>query len=82
MRKCTRKRQAVEPAIGHLNSDEPMGRNWLKGTEGHQMNAMLACAGHNLRLIPRKLGKILPAGIPRQMERLFINFLPEILRDK
>ena len=32
-----------------------LGRNYLKGTQGDQMNVMLSCAGHNLRLILRQL---------------------------
>ena len=31
------------------------GRNHLKGTQGDQLNVLLSCAGHNLRLILRRL---------------------------
>ena len=51
LKKSLKRRQAVEPVIGHLKSDGHLGRNWLKGTEGDAMNVLLACAGHNLRLI-------------------------------
>ena len=50
-----KRRQAIEPVIGHLKSDGLMGRNHLKGRSGDQMNVMLSCAGHNLRLILRQL---------------------------
>jgi IS5 family transposase len=54
--KCSlKRREAIEPVIGHLKSDGLLGRNYLKGTQGDQMNVMLSCAGHNLRLILRKL---------------------------
>jgi len=54
--KCSlKRREAIEPVIGHLKSDGLLGRNYLKGTEGDQMNVMLSCAGHNLRLILRRL---------------------------
>jgi IS5 family transposase len=54
--KCSlKRRQAIEPVIGHLKSDGLLGRNYLKGTQGDQMNVMLSCAGHNLRLILRQL---------------------------
>jgi IS5 family transposase len=54
--KCSlKRRQAIEPVIGHLKSDGLLGRNYLKGTEGDQMNVMLSCAGHNLRLILRQI---------------------------
>ena len=55
LRKSLKRRQAIEPVIGHLKSDGLLGRNYLKGTEGDQMNVMLSCAGHNLRLILRQL---------------------------
>jgi len=41
--------------IGHLKSDGLLGRNYLKGAPGDQMNVVLSCAGHNLRLILRQL---------------------------
>jgi IS5 family transposase len=54
--KCSlRRREAIEPVIGHLKSDGLLGRNYLKGTQGDQMNVMLSCAGHNLRMILRQL---------------------------
>ncbi len=54
--KCSlKRREAIEPVIGHLKSDGLLGRNYLKGTQGDQMNVMLSCAGHNLRLILRQL---------------------------
>ncbi len=41
--KCSlKRRQAVEPVIGHLKSDGLLGRNYLTGTEGDQMNVMLS----------------------------------------
>ena len=50
-----KRRQAIEPVIGHLKADGLLGRNYLKGSAGDQMNVMLSCAGHNLRLILRQL---------------------------
>jgi IS5 family transposase len=55
LRQSQKRRQAIEPVIGHLKSDGHLGRNYLKGTEGDQMNVTLSCAGHNLRLILRRL---------------------------
>ena len=55
LRQSQRRRQAIEPVIGHLKSEGHLGRNYLKGTEGDQMNVTLSCAGHNLRLILRRL---------------------------
>lgn len=44
-----RRRSAVEPVIGHAKHDNRMGRNYLKGSEGDKMNAVLAACGYNLR---------------------------------
>jgi len=55
LKRSLKRREAIEPVIGHLKSDGLLGRNYLKGTQGEHMNVMLSCAGHNLRLILRKL---------------------------
>jgi len=49
LRKRKKRRSAVEPKIGHLKSDNRMGRNFLKGIVGDQINAMLAGIGANFR---------------------------------
>ena len=55
LKQSLKRRQAIEPVIGHLKSDGLLNRNHLKGTEGDQLNVLLSCAGHNLRLILRQL---------------------------
>lgn len=55
LRRALKRRNAIEPIIGHTKHDGLMGRNYLKGTSGDAMNAILAAAGHNLRIILRKL---------------------------
>ena len=50
-----KRRNAVEPVIGHLKSDGRLARNFLKGVAGDAINALLCGAGHNLRKILRKL---------------------------
>ena len=50
-----KRRNAIEPIIGHLKSDGRLGRNFLKGTLGDAMNALLCGAGHNLRKILKQL---------------------------
>ena len=37
--------------IGHLKSDGLVERNRLLGAQGDAINAILAAAGHNLRLL-------------------------------
>lgn len=44
-----RRRSAVEPVIGHTKSDHRMDRNYLKGSQGDAINAVLAAAGYNFR---------------------------------
>ena len=46
-----KRRQAIEPTIGHMKTDGLLARNWLKGSEGDAIHAVLCGAGHNLRLI-------------------------------
>ena len=50
-----KRRNAVEPVIGHMKNDGLLDRNHLKGTGGDAINALLAAAGHNLRLLARWL---------------------------
>ena len=50
-----RRRNTVEPIIGHLKSDGKMGRCYLKGTLGDAMNVILCGAGHNIRKLLRWL---------------------------
>ena len=54
-----KRRSAVEPVIGHMKEDGKLGRNWLKGSIGDKINALLCGAGHNMRIILRKLRKLL-----------------------
>lgn len=53
--KKLKRRNAIEPVIGHMKSDGRLSRNFLKGMDGDAMNALLCGAGHNLRKILKKL---------------------------
>jgi len=55
LRKDMRRRSAIEPIIGHMKSDGLLGRNYLKGGIGDKINAILCGAGHDLRIILKKL---------------------------
>jgi IS5 family transposase len=46
-----RRRAAIEPVIGHIKTEHRMGRNYLAGTQGDAINAILAAAGYNFRLL-------------------------------
>lgn len=48
-RKWLKRRNAIEPIFGHLKSDNRMSRNYLKGSEGDQINALLSGCGFNMR---------------------------------
>ena len=50
-----KRRSALEPVIGHMKSDDLLQRSYLKGMIGNKLNALLCGAGHNLRLILKKL---------------------------
>jgi transposase, IS5 family len=49
-RKWFKRRASVEARIGHLKRNHGLGRNYLKGIKGDNINAMLAAAAYNLRL--------------------------------
>lgn len=51
LKKLLKRRQIVEPMIGHMKSDGLLARNWLKGATGDALHAILCGAGHNLRMI-------------------------------
>lgn len=55
IKKKLKRRNAIEPVIGHMKNDGRLGRNFLKGIAGDAMNALLCGAGHNLRKILRRL---------------------------
>ena len=51
MKRELKRRSAIEAAIGHMKTDGRLDRNFLKGHVGDAVNALLAAAGHNMRLI-------------------------------
>lgn len=55
LKKMIKRRSSIEPAIGHMKMDGRLARNPLKGAIGDALFAVLCGAGHNLRLILRKL---------------------------
>jgi len=55
IKRALRRRSAVEPVIGHLKGEHRMGRNHLVGSQGDAINAVLAAAGYNFRLLLRWL---------------------------
>lgn len=43
------RRSAIEPTIGHMKHENRLGRNYLKGLIGDQLNVAFAASGYNLR---------------------------------
>jgi IS5 family transposase len=56
-----RRRNAIEPIIGHTKSDGLLERHHLAGATGDAINAILVAAGHNLRLLVAWLTALLRA---------------------
>ncbi len=46
-----KRRAAIEPVIGHIKNEHCMGRNYLAHSQGDAINAVLAAAGYNFRLL-------------------------------
>lgn len=60
-KKLLKRRQAVEPIIGHLKADHRMDRCHLKGEQGDSLHAVLCAAGYNIRWLLRMIAK---KGVP------------------
>ncbi len=58
-RRWLKRRQAVEPTIGHLKADHRMDRCWLAGSMGDALHAVLCAAGFNLRWLMRAIARLL-----------------------
>lgn len=55
LRQLFRSRAAIEPTIGHLKSDFGLDRNFLSGTLGDALNALMAGAAYNFRIRLREI---------------------------
>ena len=79
-RRWLKRRQAVEPAIGHLKSDNRMDRCWLQGQLGDALHAVLCAAGYNLRWLLRAMVRMgLSASFLRSWFRLLAATLSRTL---
>ena len=57
-RRWLKRRQAVEPTIGHLKSDHRMDRCRLAGSIGDALHTVLCAAGYNLRWLMRAVARL------------------------
>jgi len=53
LKKLLRARSGIEPIIGHAKQDHGLGRNYLLGTVGDKINAVLVGCAFNLRKMMR-----------------------------
>ena len=56
-RELLKRRQAIEPIIGHLKQDHRMDRCHLKGETGDRLHAVLCAAGYNIKWLLRMIVK-------------------------
>ncbi|MFN9451769.1 MAG: IS5 family transposase, partial [Rubrivivax sp.] len=54
-RRWLKRRQAIEPMIGHTKSDHRMDRCWLKGAIGDALHAISCAVGYNVRWLMRAM---------------------------
>ena len=76
MRKMIKRRSAIEPTIGHMKMDGRLGRNPLKGALGDALHAVLCGAGHNIRLLLKKLRLLFAQLWQRLLAALFAKTQP------
>jgi transposase, IS5 family len=57
-RSWLRRRQAIEPTIGHTKHDHGMKRCWFKDQAGDAMHAVLCAAGFNIRWLLRAIARM------------------------
>jgi IS5 family transposase len=79
LKKLLKRRQVVEPMIGHMKTDGLLDRNWLRGALGDAMHAVLCGAGHNLRMILAHLRVLYCAVVGQLMLALMLATTAEQL---
>lgn len=82
IKKHLKRRQAIEPIIGHMKNDGKLNLCRLKGIIGDKINAILVAAGHNLRMILKHIRKLLKNTnfyLNSLFLAFFIAFLKKIL---
>jgi len=57
-KRLLKRRQAIEPLIGHTKSDHRMDRCWLQGAAGDALHALSCAAGYNIRWLLRAIVRL------------------------
>ena len=72
-RRWLKRRQAIEPAIGHLKHDNGMDRCWLQGATGDALHAVLCAAGYNIRWLLRSIVRLGLTGLVAPLFALLVT---------
>ena len=57
-KRLLKRRQAIEPLIGHTKVDHRMDRCWLQGAMGDALHALSCAAGYNIRWLLRVIVRL------------------------
>ena len=57
-KRLLKRRQAIEPLIGHTKADHRMDRCWLQGALGDALHALSCAAGYNIRWLLRAIARL------------------------
>ncbi|MGE0315540.1 MAG: IS5 family transposase [Lautropia sp.] len=79
LHKMIKRRSAIEPTIGHMKNDGRLDQNWLKETLGDTLHAALCGAGHNIRLLLRKLRLLCACSVHQLIALLGLRHAPVAL---
>lgn len=81
-RKKFRRRAAIEPVIGHAKQNFCLGRNYLKGFLGDEINLNLAAMAFNLRSWIREINAIFVSWLQQRFFALIklVNAKPRLLQ--
>ena len=57
-KRLLKRRQAIEPLIGHTKADHRLDRCWLQGATGDALHAISCAAGYNIRWLLRVIAAL------------------------
>jgi IS5 family transposase len=62
-KRLLKRRQAIEPLIGHTKVDHRLDRCWLQGAIGDALHALSCAAGYNIRWLLRAIARLGLSGL-------------------
>ena len=62
-KRLLKRRQVIEPLIGHTKADHRMDRCWLQGAMGDALHALSCAAGYNIRWLLRAIVRLGLSGL-------------------